>query len=111
MTVLAKAPVADIFANMNNTEKRRAVELEAARRTGQIAAWWFEQWTFKLADDCRFTPDFVLQRPDGSLEVEEIKGHWRDDALVKIKVFVEAFPFPTRVLVWKKDGWQVETLR
>ena len=87
------------------------MELEALRRTGQIAAWWYEKWTWKLADDCRYTPDFVLQRPDGSLEVEEIKGFFRDDAQAKARVFAALFPFPMRVLVLEKDRWHITTYR
>ena len=81
------------------------------KRTGQIAQWWFEKWTFKLADDTRFTPDFVIQKPNGSLEVEEVKGHMQDDAHVKLKVFCEQFPFPTRVFYRIKGSWETETYR
>lgn len=107
-----RAPLQNLFAGMNKTEQLRAIDLESMKRTGQIAAWWFEKWTFKLANDTRFTPDFVIQKPDGSLEVEEIKGFWRDDARVKIKVFVEQFPFPTRAYSKASNGsWDVETFR
>ena len=100
----------DLFADMNKTERLRAVELEAMKRSGQIAAWWYERWTFKLADDCRYTPDFVIQANDGALRVEEIKGFWRDDARVKLRLFVEQFGFPTNALTRSKSGgWDVET--
>lgn len=105
----ATAPVRDLFAGMNKTETKRGVELEALRRDGQIVAWWYEGWTFKLADDTRYTPDFVVQYPDGRLEAEEIKGHWRDDALVKCRVFVELFPIPLRVLLLRRGDWEVVT--
>lgn len=96
---------------MNKTERARAIDLEAMKRTGQIVAWWYERWTFKLADDTRYTPDFVIQKPSGALEVEEVKGFWRDDARIKIKVFAEQFPFPTRGYSLAKHGWDVETFR
>ena len=77
---------------MNKTERRRAVELAALQRAGAIRTWHFNAVTLKLADDCRFTPDFLIEHIDGRLEFEEIKGFWRDDARVKIKVAARLFP-------------------
>lgn len=110
---LPRTSLPDLYAGMNKTEQARAIDLEAMKRAGLIAAWWYERWTFKLADDTRFTPDFVIQKPDGSLEVEEVKGFWRDDARVKLKVFVDQFPFPVRAYTKAKShtGWDVETFR
>lgn len=107
------APLLDLFKNMNKTERDRAFDLEAMRRDGQIVAWWYEKWTFKLADDLRYTPDFVIQRPNGALEVEEVKGFWRDDARAKVRMFVELYPFPVRAYTKAKthSGWDVETFR
>lgn len=114
---LARAPLPDLYAGMNNTEKLRAIDLEAMKRAGQIVAWWYEKWTFKLADDLRYTPDFVIQKHDGTLEVEEVKGFWRDDARAKMKMFVEQYPFAVRALTKSKAPrasewqWDVETFR
>jgi hypothetical protein len=114
---LARAPLMDLFAGMNKTEKARAIELEGMKRTGQIAAWWYEKWTFKLADDLRYTPDFVIQKPDGALEVEEVKGFWREDARAKVKMFVALYPFAVRAYTQGKrwsgnaSSWDVETFR
>lgn len=102
-------PPRDLYAGMNKTEQRRAIQLEAEKRSGIIREWWFEKWTWKLADDCRYTPDFVIQWPDGALRVEEIKGHWRDDARVKIRVFVALYGIPTQALMLEKSGcWKIE---
>jgi hypothetical protein len=110
---LAKAPVRDLYAGMNGTERARAMELEALKRTGRIAAWWYERWTFKLADDTRYTPDFVVQENDGELRIEETKGFWREDARVKLKVFAAQYPFRVTALVPRAKkhggGWDVET--
>ena len=107
------APIRNLFEGMNKTEAARAVDLEAMKRNGLLAAWWFEKWTFKLADDLRYTPDFVIQKMDGALEVEEVKGFWRDDARAKVKMFVELYPFPVRAYTKAKthSGWDVETFR
>ena len=104
----ATAPVRDLFAGMNKTERRRAIELEAMKRDGLIADWWYEQWTFKLANDTRYTPDFVIQERDGSLRAEETKGFWRDDAKVKVKLFAALFPLPISVLQLKDGRWLVQ---
>jgi len=105
----AMTEVRDLFAGMNRTEKARAIELEALRRSGKIAQWWYEAWTFRLADRTTYTPDFVVQETDGALRAEETKGFWRDDARVKVKVFAALFPLPLVVLCPKKGGgWNEE---
>jgi hypothetical protein len=104
---VASAPVRDLFAGMNKWEKARAVDLEAAKRAGTIADWWFERLTLKLADDTRYTPDFLVQDLDGSLRLEEVKGFWRDDAKVKIKVAAAQFPFP--ITCWSLIGGRWES--
>ncbi len=104
-TKLARTFLPDLYASMNKTEKRRAVELEAMKRAGKIAAWHYEKVTFKLADDTRYTPDFMVIGADGTVRFEEIKGYWRDDAKVKIKVAAAQFPFIFASLVATKTGW------
>jgi hypothetical protein len=109
----AKAPVPDLYVGMNKTERRRAEELQAMKLRGEIVAWWFGAVTFKLADDTRYTPDFLVQECDGSLRCEEIKGFWRDDAKVKTKVFARCFPFPLVVLkkAAKGHGWAITEIK
>lgn len=96
---------------MNKTEAAYAAALDLRIIAGELAAWWFESITFKLAPDCRYTPDFVVMLPDGIIEVHEVKGFWEDDALVKIKVAAQMFPFRFVAIhaVAKKDGggWKV----
>jgi len=78
---------------MNKSEARYADVLAALRLEGKVAAYWFEAFTFKLAPDTRYTPDFVVMLPDGTLEIHEVKGHMEDDAWVKLKVAASLFPF------------------
>ncbi len=79
---------------MNLTEARYEAEMLRPRlMAGDYCAIWFERFTFRVADDCRYTPDFVVQLANGELEVHEVKGFWEDDALVKIKVAADLFPF------------------
>ncbi len=77
---------------MNKTEARYAAHLDLCCNAGAVAWHRYEAVTFKLAPDTRYTPDFLVMLPDGSLEAHEVKGFWEDDALVKIKCAAEMFP-------------------
>jgi hypothetical protein len=75
-----------------------------------VMCWGFEEITLRLGDDCRYTPDFWVLNPDDDvLEFHEIKGHWRDDAKVKIRTASEKYP-EFRFKAFRKDkmGWHVE---
>lgn len=92
---------------MNKTEAAYAeTVLEPRKRAGEIADYWFEVLTFKLAYDCRYTPDFVVMLPNGELECHETKGFWEEDAKVKIRVAASLFPFRFVAIQKqaKKDG-------
>jgi hypothetical protein len=91
---------------MNKTEQKYAFELETRRTAGEIEWYAFEAITLKLAADTRYTPDFVVMRHDAEMEFHEVKGHWEDDAKVKIKVAAEKFPFRFIAVsaLPKKDG-------
>jgi hypothetical protein len=65
--------------------------------------------TLRIANGCRYTPDFVVayhQYEDAVVELVayEVKGFMRDDAAVKIKVAATAFPWITFHLVTKLPG-------
>jgi len=95
-----------VAGEMNGTERSYAALLESRRLAGEIVDYWFERLTFKLADDCRYTPDFIVMMPDGELQAHEVKGFFREDALIKIKVAAQQFPF-TFIAVFKlskRDG-------
>ncbi|MGD0968655.1 MAG: hypothetical protein ABR949_10240 [Candidatus Aquilonibacter sp.] len=62
----------------------------------------------KLAPDTRYTPDFAVMLADGSLEMHETKGFMREDALVKIKLAAELFPFRFFLVKRDRDGWDVK---
>ncbi|MEN6664389.1 MAG: DUF1064 domain-containing protein [Phycisphaerae bacterium] len=80
--------------DMNKTEAEYAQMLEARRVSGEILWWAYEAMTLKLADNTRYTPDFLLMLADGSLEVHETKGGFiREDGWLKLKVAAGMFPF------------------
>jgi hypothetical protein len=89
---------------MNKTEALFSVTALHGRSHG------FEEITLRLGDDCRYTPDFWAIGADDVLEFHEVKGFWRDDAKVKIRVAAEKFP-QFRFFAWRhiKGTWQRET--
>jgi len=104
---------------MNLGEARYADELDAR---ADVVAWWYEGLSWRLADDTRYVPDFVVLLRDGTLEAHEVKGATRrkgesasdfgvtEDAGVKLKVAAEQAPFPI-VVVWQDRGtWQERRL-
>lgn len=97
---------------MNKTEERYSNELQLRYRAGEIAWWKFEGLKLRLADNTFYTPDFVVMLNDGQIEFHETKGHWEDDAKVKVKVAAEMYPFKfiaIRELPKKEGGgWEVE---
>lgn len=97
---------------MTKLEQRYAERLESLKYDGLIHWYCYEAITFKLARDCRYTPDFIVMAADGTLEAHEVKAFWADDARVKIRV--AAGMFPLRFVAMKQQskkeggGWLVE---
>ena len=108
----ARASVRRVPGAMNGTEAAYAQALEEQRCAGEVAWWAFEAVTLKLARDLRYTPDFIVQLADGTLEAHEVKGFWRDDARAKIKMAAALFPlrFIAVQRAAKRDGggWVIE---
>lgn len=93
---------------MNKTEAAYAQHLDLLQRAGLIRSWRFEAITLKLADGTRYTPDFLVEVYDRTPELHEVKGFWRDDALVKYRVAAELFPmFRFRVVRRKSHEWDI----
>lgn len=115
--------------NMNTGEKAYAMHLDQLLDAGEIAGWWYELMTFKLAERCSIQPDFTVMLPDGSIELHEIKGgktvqqahgpewtYWaEEDARVKLRIAAKLIPFPL-IVVWPakggfKFGWKREVMK
>ena len=105
---LARAPTIRRRGRMNKLEQDYEVLLMARRAAGEVCWYRFEGLRFRLADGSYYTPDFVVQLADGTVELHEVKGHWREAARVRIKVAAELFPF--RFLAVQRSGktWTVE---
>jgi len=78
---------------LNKTEQAYANHLEMLKSTGFVLWYTFEGMTFKIAEGCRYTPDFAVMNSALQLECHEVKGFMRDDSFVKIKAAANKFPF------------------
>lgn len=98
---------------MNRLERRYANALDYRMGGGEIKAWWFERIKLKLADNTHYTPDFMVLLADGTIEMHEVKGFWRDDARVKIKVAATVFPVFQfmGVTFHRARGWEYEPIK
>lgn len=60
-----------------------------------------------------YWPDFRLQWRDGIIDFVEVKGHWLEDARVKIKAVAALHPYTFRAVTRKPKkrggGWKIET--
>ena len=97
----------------NKTEAAYAVHLESRKSSGEILAWWWDVLTLKLGQDCRYKTDFMVQLPDGELQIHETKGFMREDAQVKLKVCRANFPFPVFLVKRgnKSEPWVITEFR
>lgn len=97
---------------MNKTETAYANHLEMLKQAREICWYGFEAVTLRLAKNTRYTPDFAVIDKDGRLVFIEVKGFWRDDARVKIKVANEMYPFRFVAVTKKRQkdggGWNEE---
>lgn len=100
----------------NKLEQQWESELERKKNAGEIAWFGYEAMTFKLADDVRYTPDFMVMLPDGRLQAQECKGSfWPDKNKQKFKVAREQLWFLDFVVVrrdaLKRGGaWRVTAI-
>ena len=93
---------------MNKTEAAYAARLESLKLAGEIADYRFECLKLRLADNTFYTPDFMVLMPNFTFEMHEVKGHWEDDARVKIKVAAELYPFKFIAARKVKGAWLFE---
>lgn len=97
---------------MNGTETAYAKHLEEQRIAGVVLWYKFEGVKLRLGEKTFYTPDFAVMQASGQIELHEVKGHWVDDARVKIKVAADMYPFKfiaIKKLAKKRGGgWEYE---
>lgn len=96
-------------AEGNRLEQSFGLVLFSRKHRGEILDYAFEPLKLRLGRKTWYTPDFVVYEKDRSVTVYEVKGFWRDDARVKIKVAAARYPMLRFYGVTKaKDGWEYE---
>lgn len=97
---------------MNKTEAAYDAHLWLLRHSGDILWHKFGAIKLRLAGSTFYTCDFAVLPTGGGnniLEMHEVKGFWRDDARVKIKVAASIYPFKfIAVSPIKGGGWKTE---
>jgi hypothetical protein len=100
---------------MNQTERAYAARLDYMLSKGEILAYSFHTLRIVLADRSWYTPDFLVQMPDASLEIHEVKG-WATEqhALLQLKWAAQIAPwftFRSFTKIPQKDGggWKERT--
>lgn len=108
MVVLAKLTPSTDEQKLNKTERAYLDYLRALK-----PLWLGIQClTIKLGDDTRYTPDFIVIDHQGVIHAREVKGFWRDDARVKIKVAARMYPWLRFTAAQKtKEGWKHEEIK
>jgi hypothetical protein len=104
------------WRGMNGGERAYARYLDKRRMAGEIVWWAYEPLKLRLAEGAWYTPDFVIQMADGTIEIHEYKGFMREAARVRLLVASDRFPFfPFRLIraipVRQGGGFKVEDVR
>ena len=68
----AKGKAKDPAQRMNKGEARYAAVLEQRRQAGHVAAWWFEPFNWRMAENTYYRGDFLVMLADGTLELHEV---------------------------------------
>jgi hypothetical protein len=100
------SPVLQAFRS--KWEKHYAHELELRKAAKDIKDWEYEtvkirlcdwQWEGKRRTGRTYTPDFKITHNDGSIELVEVKGYGREDAILKYQWAVKDNPQYTWTMV------------
>ena len=94
----------------NKTEQRFENEiLHTLKATGEVDSWLFDCFKLRVGTDkCWYSPDYMVFRSDGEIELIDVKGGagFEDDALVKIKAAAAQYPhFHWSSWTYKKKEW------
>jgi hypothetical protein len=100
---------------MNRWEQLYSDHLRDRRIAGEVRWFGFEIIRLRLAmsqteKEAWYKPDFMVVMADGSVELHEVKGHWREAARLRVKIASEIFPFPLIVVTRSGSQWQYERM-
>lgn len=95
---------------LNKLEQRYLGHLKAAAclrtEVPEELHWIGAQcFTLRLANGCKYTPDFWTFNDDGKLQAMELKGpHTWEDSIVKLKIAASLYPmFEFYLVRWDRD--------
>ena len=87
---------------MNKTERAYSLVLT---RHPDVHKWYFESVNLRVGvGKSWYRCDFFVIKADGKIEMHEVKGFWRDDALVKIRAAQLRYPAFKFIVVKKTKG-------
>lgn len=93
----------------NQTERDFITFLKASDLVREV--YPFESITLRVGHDCRYTPDVPACGQDGALELYEVKGHRRDDAMAKLRAAAGRFAGCRFYLVERRgQGWRIKKI-
>lgn len=95
----------------NKLERDYYDHLVMLRRAGEIHDFRYEPCSFRLGNDCRYEPDFMILYPDGRTVFHETKGRMFAHSRVKIKTFVTLYPFFPLYLVERSKNGRFDVTR
>lgn len=110
---------------LNKTEQAYQGYLEGLKQAGIIKGYGVHRFTLKLAEECRYTPDFDVLELDDTISFHETKGGKRmtakdgsvyvipfamDDSKVKIRVAARTFPWLRFCVAYRdrKGPWLID---
>jgi len=92
-------------------ERDYSRHLSLRMRAGELDGYWYEAWEFALGARRTYTPDFLLEFPDGRREWHEVKGYMWRAAATKLDWFVATYPGERLVVVTRDKGRWIYTER
>ena len=92
---------------MNRWEKAWGERLQLQQQSGEVIWYGWDCISLRLAKGCWYRPDFLVMLADFTLEVHEVKGHWEDDALVKIKTAAAMYPYRFLTMTLVRRRWKI----
>lgn len=107
------APLIETLPDTDEAELNKTERAFLEKLRGDGYAWiGIQSFKLKLADNTTYTPDFWSFRHGERMIAWEVKGFWRDDARVKIKVAAHQYRFFDFIAVQRKGGqWTEEKIK
>lgn len=93
-------------SGLNKTEARYRDMLRDRKAAGEIQDYFVQAVTFRIGDDCRYVPDFLIIENDGAMTFIEVKGFMRQVGAAKFRVAKEMFWWAEfRMVRWIGKQW------